>query len=369
MYISTFLYIIISYGGEIVEYSLNTVIIMVLVTFIFTASIVPIVKKIAFHIGAVDKPNSRKVHKKIMPRLGGLAIFLGFLLGYMLFASQTTEMNSILIGSFIIIILGIIDDIKSIRAKYKLFAQLLAASVVVFYGGILLEELNAFGYHIPFGLISYPITLFFIVGMINSINLIDGLDGLAAGVGAIFFLTIGIIAFMLNKLGGLDIVLAFIMLGSTLGFLVHNFYPAKIFMGDTGSMFLGFIIAVIALLGLKKITLTSFVIPLLILAVPILDSIFAVLRRLINKKSISEPDKQHLHHQLLKMNFSHRKTVLVIYYISSLFAFASIVYFLKDSRMGIYIYMTLLVIVLWFVVTTNIVVNKSKKNKTKLRKL
>ena len=341
-------------------YDIKTVIIMVTTTFIFTTATVPFIKKLALYIGAVDKPNSRKVHKKVMPRLGGLSIFLGFLLGYMLFANQTVEMNSILIGSFIIILLGIFDDIKNIKPKYKLAVQLIAASVIAFYGGMVLEEISAFGFYINFGIFSYPVTLLFVVAMINSINLIDGLDGLAAGIGSIFFLTIGIIAFMLNKLGGLDIVLSFIMLGSTLGFLVHNFYPAKIFMGDTGSMFLGFIISVIALIGLKKVTLTSFVIPLLILAVPILDTCFAILRRVINKKSIAQSDRQHLHHQLLKMNFSHRTTVLIIYYINILFAFASIIYFLRDSTIGIYIYMTLLVIVLWFVVTTNIIVNRKK---------
>ena len=278
----------------------------------------------------------------------------------MLFAQQTIEMNSILIGSFIIILIGIFDDINPIKAKYKLITQLFAAAVIVFYGDILLKELNAFGFSVEFGLLSYPLTLLFIVMMVNSINLIDGLDGLAAGISSIFFLTIGIIAFMLNKLDGLDIVLSFIMLGSTLGFLVHNFYPAKIFMGDTGSTFLGFIISVIALLGLKTVTLTSFIIPLLILVFPLLDTTFAILRRLINKKAIFQSDKQHLHHQLLKMNFSHRTTVLIIYYINILFAFASIIYFLKDSKIGIYIYMSLLVIVLWFVITTNVIVKRRK---------
>ncbi len=352
----------------IMEYNIKTVILMVSITFLFTAAIVPLVKRIAFHVGAIDKPNNRKVHKKYMPSLGGLAIFFGFIIGYMFFAKPTIEMNAILMGSFIIVLIGIFDDIKPIQARYKFICQLIAASVIVFYGGILLDEINAFGLHLSFSILAYPITLLFIVGMINSINLIDGLDGLAAGISSIFFLTIGIIAFMLNTLGGLDIVLAFIMLGSTLGFLVHNFYPAKIFMGDTGSTFLGFIISVIALIGLRKVTLTSFLIPLLILAVPILDTFFAILRRILNKKSISKSDKQHLHHQLLKMNFSHRATVLIIYYINILFAFASIIYFLKDSKIGIYIYITLLVIVLWFVISTNIIINRNKKKKKLFKK-
>jgi UDP-GlcNAc:undecaprenyl-phosphate GlcNAc-1-phosphate transferase len=350
------------------EYNLTQVLIMVFTTFMFTALIVPLIKKISIYIGAVAKPNERTVHKNDMPQLGGLAIFSGFLIGYMLFSKQTIEMNSILIGSFILIITGIIDDINPIKAKYKWIAQLIAASVVVFYGGILLKDISAFGYYVDFGVLAQPITLLFIVTMINAINLIDGLDGLAAGISSIFFLTIGIIAFILNNLGGLDIVLSFIMLGSTLGFLVHNFHPAKIFMGDTGSMFLGFIIAVIALLGFKNVTLTSLIVPILILAVPLLDTIFAVLRRIISGKSIATPDKQHLHHQLLKMNFSHKTTVLIIYYIDALFAFASIVYVLKDAKLGIILYIILLLIVLWFVITTNVVVNKEELKQKRTRK-
>ena len=342
------------------NYSINHIITIVLTTLVFTALFTPIVKRIAHYIGAVAKPNNRTVHKTDMPSLGGLAIFFGFLIGYMLFSKQTIEMNAILIGSIIVIITGIIDDIKPIKSYYKLLAQLAAASVIVFYGGILLKDINAFGLYIEFGIFTYPITLFFIVAMINAINLIDGLDGLAAGISSIFFLTIGIIAFINNKLGGLDIILSFIMLGSTLGFLFHNFHPAKIFMGDTGSMFLGFIISIIALLGFKNVTLTSFIIPILILAVPILDTFFAILRRLINKTPITVPDKEHLHHQLLKMNFSHRSTVLLIYYINALFAFASIIYALKNPEIGIFLYIILLIIVLWFVITTNIIIKKDK---------
>jgi UDP-GlcNAc:undecaprenyl-phosphate GlcNAc-1-phosphate transferase len=277
-------------------------------------------------------------------------------------------MNSVLIGSFILIITGMIDSINSVKAKYQLLAQIASAIVVIFYGNLLLNNIDAFGYTINFGILAYPITLFFIVGMINVVNFIDGLDGLAGGISSIFFLTIGIIAFILNKFGGLDIALSFIMLGSTLGFLLHNFYPAKIYMGQAGSMFLGFIISVIALLGFKNVTLTSFIVPILIMAVPILDTAFAILRRLINKKPISQADKQHLHHQLLKMNFSHRTTVLIIYYIDALFAFASIIYVIKDAKLGIFLYIILLIIVLWFVITTNIVINRSELKENKSRK-
>ena len=246
---------------------LKNILLIVGVTFLFTLLFIPIVKKIAIHIEALDYPNERKVHKKPIPRLGGLGIYAGFLLGYMLFGEHSIQMNSILIGSIIIIITGIIDDIKPVPAKYKLIGQIVAASIIPLYGHILLQDISAFGIYFNFGILSYPITIIFIVAIINCINLIDGLDGLAAGISSIYFLTIGIIAMILHNSTGLDVILSFIMLGSTLGYLYHNFYPAKIFMGDSGSMFLGYIIAVIALLGFKNVTLTSLIVPILLLVI------------------------------------------------------------------------------------------------------
>jgi len=294
---------------------IKNVLLMALVTFVFVALFIPVVKKIAEFIGAMDIPNARKVHKVPIPRLGGLGIYAGFLLGYMLFGVHSVQMNAILIGSFIILVTGIFDDIKPVPAKWKLLAQTVGASIVPLYGGILLQDISAFG-------------------------LIDGLDGLSSGIASIYFLTIGVIAMLLNNSNGLDIILTFIMLGSTLGFLVHNFNPAKIFMGDSGSMFLGYIIAVIALLGFKNITLTSFLVPMLLLAIPIMDTLFAILRRLINHKPLGEPDKNHLHHQLLKLRLSQRKTVIIIYVI-------------------------LFILTLLLVLKTNIIWNHDKKKEEK----
>ena len=172
-----------------------------------------------------------------------------------------------------------------------------------------------------------------------------------------YFLTIGIIATIQGKTG-LDFVLAFVMLGSTLGFLVYNFHPASIFAGDSGSMFMGFMIAVIALLGFKNVTMTSLIIPLLIIAIPILDTLFAIIRRALKGESITTGDKFHIHHQLLNRNLSQSATVLIIYVIDLLFAFASIVYVLKDARLGYIIYGILLFIVIIFVSTTNVVFDK-----------
>lgn len=349
---------------------IKNVLLMVLVTFVFVALFIPVVKKIAEFIGAMDIPNARKVHKVPIPRLGGLGIYAGFLLGYMLFGVHSVQMNAILIGSFIILVTGIFDDIKPVPAKWKLLAQTVGASIVPLYGGILLQDISAFGLYIDFGILAYPITIIFIVAIINCINLIDGLDGLSSGIASIYFLTIGVIAMLLNNSNGLDIILTFIMLGSTLGFLVHNFNPAKIFMGDSGSMFLGYIIAVIALLGFKNITLTSFLVPMLLLAIPIMDTLFAILRRLINHKPLGEADKNHLHHQLLKLRLSQRKTVLIIYLVDILFAIASILYavgnkMLGTNKYGIIIYVILFILTLLLVLKTNIIWNHDKKKEEK----
>ncbi len=333
---------------------------MIAVPFLFVLAIVPFIKKVALHVGAMDIPDERKVHTHPMPRLGGLGIYMGFLLGYILFGAMSIRMNSILIGSIIIIITGIFDDIKPIPAKIKFLFQLIAASVVAFYGQILLKDLSAFGFYIEFGVFSYPITILFIVAIINCINLIDGLDGLAAGLSSIYFVTIGIVIVTWLHTFDLDAVLTFIMLGATLGFLCHNFHPAKIFMGDSGSMFLGYIIAVIALLGFKNVTMTTLLAPICLLAIPIMDTLFAMLRRIINKKPIDQPDKEHLHHQLLNLHLSHRNTVLVIYLVDILFAGAMLVYMLYDNIVGIIMYAILFILVLVFIMKTNIIINHNK---------
>lgn len=333
--------------------NITTILIMIFIPFIFVTSIIPIVKQIAFHVGALDVPNERKVHKKPMPRLGGIGIYAGFLLGYMIFGEHTPTMNSILIGSFVLLVTGIFDDIKPLKAQHKLVGQLIAALIVVIYGNILLKDVSFFGIYINFDIWAYPITILFILGCINCMNLIDGLDGLAGGISSIFFLTIGIIAYFQGRTG-LSVVITFIMLGSTLGFLVHNFHPAKIFMGDSGSMFLGFMIAVITLLGFKTIITSSIIIPLCILIVPILDTMCAIIRRKLKGESIGTPDKSHFHHQLLRRNYGVSVTVLIIYFITALFSGASIIWLLVDKEIGYIIYGILMMCLMIFVFKTDI---------------
>lgn len=336
---------------------------IILITFISSLILVPLIRDIAIHINAMDIPDKRKVHKKPMPRLGGLAIFLSFLVGYMFFAPLTTQMISILIGSFLIVLLGIIDDIKPLKATTKLWGQILVSLILVFYGNVYINELSFLGMNLNLGLWAYPLSLFITVACINSINLIDGLDGLAAGTSSIYFITIIIISILLGRTDSLGFILCLIMLGSTLGFLKYNFNPASIFMGDTGSMFLGFMVAVISLLGFKTATLTSFLIPILILFIPILDTLLAILRRLIKGESIGKPDKEHVHFQLLNKTSSVKKTVLIIYFINALFSAVSVLYAIGKTNIAIALYSLLMLISIIFIFKTDILYKHEKTSK------
>ncbi|MGF2617957.1 undecaprenyl/decaprenyl-phosphate alpha-N-acetylglucosaminyl 1-phosphate transferase [Rossellomorea vietnamensis] len=293
----------------------------------FIASIVltPLVKKLAIKIGATDSPNHRKVHQKIMPRLGGLAIFLSFILGVIILQPSNLYANAIIAGAFVIVLTGALDDVYELSAKVKLFGQLIAALLVVVWGGAQVEFINLpFGGTLEFGYLSIPLTIVWIVGITNAVNLIDGLDGLAAGVSSIGLITITGMAIIMGDT--FVAVMASLLLVSTLGFLLYNFHPAKIFMGDTGALFLGYMISVFALLGFKNITVISLIIPVIILGVPISDTFFAIIRRIVNKQPLSAPDKSHLHHCLLRMGYSHRQTVLIIYAIAAMFGLAAVIF-------------------------------------------
>lgn len=292
--------------------------------------VTPWVMRLATRMGAVDHPNDRKVHKKVMPRLGGLSVFIGFVAAFLLVIFQYKgeygyhEVFGILLGSTLIVFLGVLDDRWNLSARWKFAGQMLAALIVIGFG-LQVEFINLpFDGRIPFGWLSIPVTLIWIVGVTNAVNLIDGLDGLASGVSAIATGTIMVIALLLGN----DVVAVFAaaLLGSTLGFLFFNFHPAKIFMGDTGSLFLGFNLAALSILGFKSTTVIAFLIPVLILGVPLSDTFFAIVRRVVNKKPIAEADRNHLHHCLINMGFSHRKTVLMIYGISLFFGGGAILF-------------------------------------------
>lgn len=346
------------------EVSLLNILLIVGITFLISYLFMFANKKLSAHLGAIDIPNEkRRIHKLPTPRMGALSIFLSFLVGYMIFGKPSLQMNSILISSFILVIIGMFDDIKPIPNRYKLIAQIVAAVITVFYGGFLLQEIDAFGISINFGWMAYPITLFFIVGAINCINFIDGMDGLAGGLCSIYFLTVGIIATLLWKLNGLDVLLCFVCLGATLGYLKHNFHPAKIFMGDGGSMFLGYIIAIIALIGYKNVTLGSMLVPLTLLAIPIIDTLLAIIRRILKNQSPMKADKGHLHFQIYKFNNSETKTVLIIYAIDLLFAAITFFYVLNKDRIAILIYALLFILLIIFIAKTNILLSSKMKRR------
>ncbi|WP_226675904.1 glycosyltransferase family 4 protein [Rossellomorea aquimaris] len=325
---------------------------MIYVTLIicFFASVLltPLVKQLAFRIGATDRPNKRKVHQKIMPRLGGLAIFLSFLLGVIILQPYNIYSTAIMAGAAVIILTGALDDMVELSAKYKLAGQLVAALLVVVWGGAQVEFINLpFGGKIEFGFMSIPLTIVWIVGVTNAINLIDGLDGLAAGVSSIALITIAGMAIIMGNT--YVAVIAALLLVSTLGFLIYNFYPAKIFMGDTGALFLGYMISVLALLGFKNITVVSLIIPVIILGVPISDTFYAIIRRFLNKQPLSAPDKSHLHHCLLRMGYSHKQTVLIIYAIAAIFGLAALI-FSQSTVWGSIIFSVVLLFVIQLLV-------------------
>lgn len=323
-----------------------------IVAFVASILLTPLVKRLAFRIGAVDAPNYRKVHARIMPRLGGLAIYGAFMIGIILLKITTDfqrdYLYAILIAATIIVVTGVIDDMREISAKAKLVGQFVAAGIVVFGGGIQIDIVNLpFGGELTFGWLGIPLTIIWIVGITNAVNLIDGLDGLAAGVSTIAFITLAVTAMIFGN--GIVIAMAAILAAATIGFLFFNFHPAKIFMGDTGALFLGFMISVLALLGFKNITVISFVIPVIMLGVPISDTFFAIVRRVRMKKKWSDPDKSHLHHRLLDLGFSHRQVVLLIYAMAGMFGLVAVIFSMAKVWGAILIITVLLVAIELFV--------------------
>ncbi|WP_066370996.1 glycosyltransferase family 4 protein [Neobacillus fumarioli] len=315
-----------------------------LICFISSILLTPFVKKLAFKVGATDKPNHRKVHQRIMPRLGGLAIYASFIIGMLILQPDNPYGPSIIIGSIIIVITGILDDIFELSAKIKFIAQIAAASLVVIWGGVHVQFVNLpFGGQIEFGYLSIPLTIIWIVGITNAINLIDGLDGLAAGVSSIALISISGMALIMGN--GYVTAIASLVLASTLGFLFYNFHPAKIFMGDTGALFLGYMISVLSLLGFKNVTMISLIVPIIILGVPISDTFFAIIRRIVHKKPLSAPDKSHLHHCLLRLGFTHRQTVLMIYAMAAFFGLMAIIFSQAKLIGGFFLILVLLILI------------------------
>ncbi len=285
--------------------------------------VTPLVKRYAFKIGALDRPDRRKVHKRIMPRLGGLAIYISFIAAVLLTMDITLQVCGLLVGGTLIIILGIVDDTRGLSPRLKLAGQIIAAAAVIPFGLEVNSLTNPFSNEMPLalGYLSIPVTVLWIVSVTNAVNLIDGLDGLAGGTSFISALTLAGVVWIETPTSGAlvpgqgeAVALALILAASIVGFLHYNFYPAKIFLGDSGSMYLGFSLATLSIMGVaKSATFISVIIPVVILGIPLLDTVFAIIRRYCGRRPIFQPDKEHLHHRLIQMGLSHRQAVLSIY--------------------------------------------------------
>ena len=318
--------------------------------FAITLVATPFAKCLSIKWGAIDYPKDRGVHKKAMPRMGGIAIVLGFVLTVLMVYHYDKSMNGrqlagFLTGALLIAGLGMLDDIKNLPAKLKFCVQILAALIVIFSGvriQVVLWPVTA-----ALQKFSVPITLVWIVGLTNAVNLIDGLDGLAAGVSSIAALSLMVLCIMTGSTTAVALTAA--LAGACLGFLPRNFNPAEIFMGDTGSTFLGFVLAVTSILGVfKGYALLALIVSVLCVGLPVFDTIFAMLRRMAKHQPIMQADRGHLHHRLIDRGFSQRQAVLILYAISLFLGLSAIFISFKDSRTIVVV--LLMVIVLSFII-------------------
>lgn len=290
----------------------------------------PPVKRLAHRIGAIDVPkDARRMHKRPIPRLGGLAIYLAFIIVSLVLNKLTVQNVTILIGSAIIVVLGIFDDRNALGPKFKFCIQLIAAAIPVIFGNLRIELItnpNLLSDHLylQFGAMSIPITIIWIVAITNAVNLIDGLDGLAVGVSAIACMTMLAVSLLINEVG-IAVILA-ALAGACVGFMPYNLNPASIFMGDTGSTFLGYMLATLSIQGMFKVyAIISFAVPFLILGLPIFDTGFAFLRRILSGRSPFSPDRGHVHHRLIDMGFNQKQTVAILYVISAVLGLLAVV--------------------------------------------
>ncbi|MFT0131817.1 glycosyltransferase family 4 protein [Candidatus Enterenecus avicola] len=298
------------------------------ITMIVSLILTPIIKLISFKIGAVDRPGDRRINTKTMPTAGGLSIFLSFSFALLWEFRAMIPFDYVwpmLLGAAIVVVTGLLDDIFELTPLQKTLGLTLAALEIYFVAGIKISTVS-----IPYlgvfdlGWLGLPMTILWILAITNAVNLIDGLDGLASGVSIISLTTIGIISYFFLPNSVEVPMVIFTLIAAIVGFFPYNFYPATIFLGDTGALFLGFMISVLSLQGLKNATFITVVTPMLILGVPITDTVYAMIRRKFNKQKISSADKMHLHHRLLSLGFTHRGTVLTIYALAMVFSFIAL---------------------------------------------
>ncbi|HFI0236545.1 TPA: MraY family glycosyltransferase [Streptococcus suis] len=331
-------------------------IMVIISTMVVAAVATPVVRSLSLRVGAVDNPNARRINKVPMPSAGGLAIFIAFALATLVFLPgivrhvnyHGTYLHYVLpliLSSLIIVITGYIDDVKELGPVPKMFGIVLAATLIWLF-----TEFHFDSFKIPFGgpLLVFPtwlsffLTVLWIVAITNAVNLIDGLDGLVSGVSIISLTTMGIVSYFFLHDSNIFLTLTiFILVAAIIGFLPYNYNPAIIYLGDTGALFIGFMIGVLSLQGLKNSTAVAVVTPMIILGVPITDTVVAIIRRKLSGQKISEADKMHLHHRLLSLGLTHRGTVLVIYAISFLFSLTSLLLNVSSRVGGILLVLTM----------------------------
>ena len=314
-----------AFKSQLLAYVMLALLVALVVSFLMT----PVVKTFAYKVGAIDVPkDNRRMHKTPIPRLGGLAIFIGFMVSILLFAQIDSEMKSILLGAVIIVVLGVVDDIMALPAMLKFVVQIGAALIPALSGVQILafSNPNIFSENLYWvlGGLSVPFTVLWIVALTNAVNLIDGLDGLANGVSAISATTMLVIALMASEMQVAIVMAA--LVGASVGFMPYNLNPAKMFMGDTGSTFLGFILATMSIQGLFKFyAVISFVVPFLILGLPIFDTAFAFTRRIAHGQSPMHADRSHIHHRLIDMGLNQKQAVATLYVISAILGLSAVV--------------------------------------------
>ena len=312
-------------NNRLIAYVVLALLVAMAISFFMT----PVVKTFAYKVGAIDVPkDARRMHKVPIPRLGGLAIFIGFMVSILLFVPITSQMRSILLGAVIIVVLGVVDDITPLPAMLKFIVQIIAALIPALNGVVIQAVSNpnllSDSPYWILGKLSIPITVLWIVAITNSVNLIDGLDGLANGVSAISATTVLVIALMASE-AQVAIAMA-ALVGACVGFMPYNLNPAKMFMGDTGATFLGYILATMSIQGLFKFyAIISFAVPFLILGLPIFDTAFAFIRRIAHGQSPMHADRSHIHHRLIDMGLNQKQAVATLYVISAILGLSAVV--------------------------------------------
>lgn len=292
-------------------------IIAAIISYLLGVFIVPLVISYSKKQGLIDEPNERKIHKEPISRLGGVAIFSSTMLTFLFLVFLSyypygSLLSGILLGSSLMFLLGLVDDVYTLNAKFKLFIQVMISTLVYLLGVKIDTIINPFGGVIQLGHFSYLITVLWIVGISNAVNFIDGIDGLAGSVITVNSITLGIIAVAMVPPNPMSALIAFILAGSMLAFLTYNFNPAKIFMGDSGALFSGFLLATLSITGVMKAATLAIMLPFVVLAVPIIDITYASLRRISKGKSPFVADAEHIHHKLLKAGFTQNMTVAIL---------------------------------------------------------